>query len=138
MHLRGHHFLCLLTYRGAGYTQPFVDNMTAIANAISLGVPVLLTSGPDDICGGFTGACRVACDHDCSARDTLVMDFMAAKAVEDVLNRSLETAAELTRPDIGALREAFKQKTIRAACTDCPWQTFCDDIADENFVGTLL
>ena len=56
MRLRGHHFLCLLTYKGLGYTPAFVENMTAIATRINAGAKVILHPGPDDICAALTPA----------------------------------------------------------------------------------
>ena len=136
--LRGHHFLCVLTYRGAGYSELFVVNMTAKVAAIRAGAPVLLVEGPDDVCNGFTDACRAACDHDCTAQDTLEMDRVAVKAVEALLKRSLVGPLPLTKRDLALLREAYKLKTIRAACADCSWKDFCDQIADADFAGTML
>ena len=136
--LRGHHFLCVLTYRGAGYTAPFVANMSKTVAAIRAGAPVQLIEGPDDICNAFTDACRAASDHDCSARDTLKMDHVAAQAVEAVLQRPLVAQAPLTSAEVNTLRQAYKLKTIRAACTDCSWKEFCDAIANSDFAGTVL
>lgn len=136
--LRGHHFLCVLTYRGEGYTPAFVANMTTRVEAIRAGAPVLLTEGPDDICNGFTDACRAMCDHDCTARETASMDRLAHEAVAKVLGRDLIAEASLTADEIAMLRQAYKQKTIRAACADCSWKSFCDEIADRDFVGTIL
>jgi hypothetical protein len=136
--LRGHHFLCVLTYRGAGYTSAFVANMTAKVESIRAGAPVCLTEGPDDICSGFTDACRAACDHDCTARETVSMDRLAREAVAKVIGRDLLLEAPLTGDEIAVLRLAYKQKTIRTACADCSWKAFCDEIADSDFAGTIL
>ena len=136
--LRGHHFLCILTFRGKGYTDAFVDNMSAKVAAIREGQPVQLVEGPDDICNGFTDACREICDHDCNARETAKMDRQAVEAVSSLLGRPLETATPLEAAEIAALRVAYKQKSIRAACADCSWKEFCDGIADDRFTGTLL
>lgn len=136
--LRGHHFLCVLTYRGAGYTPAFVSNMTVKVEAIRTGATVKLVEGPDDICNGFTETCRAACDHDCNARETAAMDRLAVAAVEEQLGRALTTDAPLTIAEVKELRAAFKQKTIRTACTDCSWKVFCDSIAESGFAGTLL
>ncbi len=136
--LRGHHFLCILTYRGKGYSDAFVKNMSAKAAAIREGQPVQLVHGPDDICNGFTAACREACDHDCNARETAKMDREAAEAVSSLLGRPLDMAAPLGGDEIAALRAAYKQKTIRAACADCSWKEFCDGIADDGFTGAHL
>lgn len=136
--LRGHHFLCILTYRGEGYTAPFVSNMSRIVESIASGAQVVLCEGPDEICGGFTAACRAVCDHDCDARETAKMDRQAAEAVAALLGRPLETAVPLGGAEIAALRTAYSQKSIRAACADCSWKEFCDGIADDGYTGTLL
>jgi len=36
------------------------------------------------------------------------------------------------------LRAAFAQGDIRSACTGCPWEHLCTDIAQDGFAGTLL
>lgn len=136
--LRGHHFLCILTFKSAGYTPAFVANMSAKVQSISAGAAVRLVEGPDDICNGFTEACRAVCDHDCKARETAAMDRLAIVAVECEIGRDLTVDAPLSAEDIGLLRVAFRQKTIRAACTDCSWKAFCDAIADSGFAGTQL
>jgi hypothetical protein len=136
--LRGHHFLCVLTYRGAGYTPAFVANMTATVEALREGAPVQLVEGPDDICNGFTDACRTVCDHDCSEPETQGMDRSAADAVARALGRDLTRCAPLSAVDVSLLRAQFKQKTIRAACADCSWKEFCDSIADSDFAGAVL
>lgn len=136
--LRGHHFLCLLTYRGRGYTPAFVENMSRVAARIAGGAPVFLAEGPDDICGGFTPACRAACDHDCNARETAVMDRLAAEAVGGHLKRPLDTPQPLGASEIALLRQVFKAGAIRAACAGCSWKEFCDSVAAENFSAALL
>ncbi|MCQ2005095.1 DUF1284 domain-containing protein [Rhizobium sp. NRK18] len=136
--LRGHHFLCLLTYKGYGYTPGFVDNMTAIAGAINSGRPVRLVIGPDDICGALSADDRIACDHDCFRAETMMIDERALKAVEPFFPDGMAGEFFIT-PDIAArLRSAFAEGSIRAACSNCRWKVFCDDIAADGFTGTLL
>jgi hypothetical protein len=79
--LRGHHFLCLLTYKGLGYTSAFVENMSAIVAAINAGRPVMLVKGADDICNALSAADRVACDHDCMTADVAKCDEQAMQQV---------------------------------------------------------
>jgi uncharacterized protein len=136
--LRGHHFLCLLTYKGYGYTPGFVDNMTAVAGAVNSGRPVRLVSGPDDICGALSADDRTACDHDCFRAETRMIDERALKAVEPFFPGGMAGEFFIT-PDIAAhLRVAFAEGSIRTACANCGWKTFCDDIAADAFAGTLL
>ena len=136
--LRGHHFLCILTYKGAGYSPDFVANMNAQVSAIASGRLVQLTTGPDDICAGITAKCLQTVDHDCKAADTLRLDQLAIDAVSTALRRDLSQAAPLTTGEIAQLRDAYAEGIIRAACVDCSWKSFCDDIAQASFTGTKL
>jgi uncharacterized protein len=136
--LRGHHFLCILTYRGKGYTEIFVARMTGIVDAINAGSPVVLMSGPDDICAGLSQKCQEDASHDCLAAEIRELDGLAAIAVGAVLARDLSVAAALGRSEIESLRKAYAAGSIRAACEGCSWKEFCDEIVSENFAGTLL
>jgi uncharacterized protein len=136
--LRGHHFLCILTYRGKGYTEQFAARMTAVVEAVNAGAPVILASGPDHICAGLSERCRSDVRHDCLAAEILELDKMAAGAVSGVLGRDLSNAAALGKTDIELLRAAYAAGGIRAACEGCSWKDFCDGIVSEDFAETLL
>ena len=137
--LRGHHFLCIMTYRGFGYTAPFVDNITGIVGQIEAGRPVELCQGADDICDGFTALCGTVCDHDCTLASTIDMDRLAIASVAPWLPELQEgRPLVLTRKDVAALRVAFADGKIRPACSDCLWRDFCTGIADDGFSGTKL
>jgi uncharacterized protein len=136
--LRGHHFLCMLTYRGLGYSAEFTANMTAQIGSIRAGAPVMLVNGPDDICAGMSKACSHATGHDCGAHDILAMDTIARQAVEFVLKRDLAIGIAVTKKELDHLRNAFANGSIRAACDGCSWFEVCNQIVAENFTGTLL
>jgi len=137
--LRGHHFLCVLTFRGYGYTPAFVENMAGVVAAIKAGRPVILTEGPDDICNGFTPACRQMSDHDCSLASTMDMDRAAIASVASLLPE-LDAGEDLvlSAERIHALRTAFHEGAIRTACARCSWRDFCTEIAEDGFSGTKL
>ena len=136
--LRGHHFLCMLTFRGLGYSTEFTANMASKIARIKAGAPVILIEGPDDICAGMTKACINSTGHDCSIADILAMDVTARNAVETVLKRDLKISAKVTQTELSHLRAAFANGTIREACAGCSWFELCNQIADEQFSGTHL
>lgn len=136
--LRGHHFLCILTYRGYGYTPAFVANMTDIVADIGRGRPVQLVVGPDAICGGLTADDRRACNHDCGNAETLELDRVAVQEVGDLLGIDFESPIEVDQARVARLRSAFAARSIRHACSRCPWSDFCDQIAAEGFGETKL
>ena len=136
--LRGHHFLCLLTYKGLGYTPAFVENMTAIAARINAGAKVLLHAGPDDICAALSPADRAACNHDCAKPETAALDEMAEKATVAVLGHGLDAAFTLDAEKVAQLRAAFLTGESRTACGLCRWRAICDEIAQGGYAQTLL
>ena len=136
--LRGHHFLCILTYRGYGYTPAFVANMTGIVAEIGRGRPVRLVEGPDAICGGLTAEDRQACNHDCGRAETRALDRLAVEDIAAHLGMDFSGPMEIDRPTVMRLRSAFAARTIRNACRRCPWSDFCDGIAAEGFTATKL
>jgi uncharacterized protein len=136
--LRGHHFLCMLTYKGLGYSAEFAANMSGKINAIGQGAPVQLVKGPDDICAGMSKACRNATGHDCSAPDIMGMDAVAQQAVEAVLKRDLSIPVPVSSAELDLLRSAFASGSIRAACFGCSWLEVCNQIVAGQFSGTHL
>jgi uncharacterized protein len=136
--LRGHHFLCMLTYKGMGYSKPFVTNMSVVIARIAHGAPVQLVAGPDAICGGLTDACRSASGHDCHASDTVAMDQMAIEAVSAELQRDIGLSAAITANEVAVLRAAFTSGAIRKACVRCPWFDTCTSIAEGGYEGVHL
>ena len=136
--LRGHHFLCLLTYKGLGYTPAFVQNMTAIAHRINAGAKVILHPGPDDICAALSPTDRAACNHDCAKPETSALDDMAEKATVAVLGHELNEAFALDAAKVAKLRAAFLTGESRSACGICRWRSICDEIAQSGYADTLL
>jgi hypothetical protein len=136
--LRGHHFLCILTYRGYGYTPAFVANMTEIVGDIGRGRPIQLIEGPDAICGGLTAEDRRACNHDCSRAETQELDRLAVEEVGDLLGTDFSGLIVIDREKVIRMRVAFAERTIRSACRRCPWSDFCTEIAAEGFAATKL
>lgn len=136
--LRGHHFLCILTYRGYGYTPAFVANMTDIVADIGRGRPVELVAGPDAICDGLTADDRRACNHDCAKAETMELDRLAVEEVGRLLGIDFSGQIEIDHAMVTLLRSAFADRSIRSACRRCPWSDFCDEIASEAFADTKL
>ena len=136
--LRGHHFLCILTYRGYGYTPAFVANMTAVVGEIADGRPVQLIEGPDAICGGLTADDRRACNHDCSKAETRDLDQAAVEEVGHLLGTDFSHPLTIDQSMVDRLRSGFADRSIRSACRRCPWSDFCTEIAAEAFAATKL
>jgi hypothetical protein len=134
--LRGHHLLCCLTYRGAGYTPAFVQGFDALAARLSRGEAAVIVEGPDDICAPVTDEPDCHCrDADVSLRDSRALADLSA-----LLGQSLAPGDEI-RLDAALtqrLRQAFAAGTLRSACSGCSWTTFCTTIAASGYGACRL
>lgn len=137
MRLRGHHLLCLLTYKGIGYSPEFVAGMTVIADRLVAGATAEIVEGPDDICAPL---CRLEENPHCHEPTVPERDRRALSLVAGVLGRSLGDGDHLVLDEKirVRLRNAYRTGAFEAACTLCEWQPLCRDIAAGGYAGTLF
>ncbi len=142
--LRGHHVLCLLTYRGAGYSEKFKENFNAIVTALERGHPARIVAGYDSICHNESTffSCPRRDSQKCKNLHEQEMDRLA---LSDLSRHAFTAGAwtigsrlHLTESLVSALRKAFAQGAIRRACHGCLWGRFCTTIAQDSFCSTLL
>lgn len=122
--LRGHHLLCLLGYRGKGYSEEFCANMTDVYEALRTGpeTTVTIVSGPDKLCG----ACPEQHYH---CRNESVDRRDAA-----VLRRAgIVPGAAMRWSDIRAqIAERVAPEDLAVLCAGCQWLAlgFCEEGVD--------
>lgn len=140
---RPHHFLCILTFVGKGYSRSFTENFLALATKINEliaqhgQVDIKIIDTPDDICKGFKDAEGNTCLHNrhCLDEDVKIRDQQALKAVARLLSGQEDGLAvgstiSLTAETIKSLRSAFKHdQAFREACQSCSWFDACTYIA---------
>ncbi|UJF34059.1 DUF1284 domain-containing protein [Paenibacillus hexagrammi] len=116
--LRGHHLLCLLGFRGMGYSPEFCVNMTKIYETLRSQpeTEIEIVEGPDDICAAFPiGDQRYHCEnHTVLSKDAGILERLGIKLGSswkwaDIL---VTVAAELQPQDIGII------------CATCPWEHY--------------
>lgn len=134
--LRGHHLLCMLTFRGEGYSPRFVENFHAIIARLNAGATVVITTGPDDICAPLCAAEGADCH--CYAARNQVRDEQALADLAALLGHPLQPGGvlHLTPDTTHALRTAFADGSIRTACAGCEWYDLCSDVIGAE--GTAL
>ena len=133
--LRPHHLLCCLTYIGKGYTAAFTANFNLIIQRLQQGEPITIVNGIDDIC-------RPLCDtgdNHCQQASVKQRDRLAAKQISQLLSMPMSTGSllQLDKVMIGRLQHAFAAKLIRQACLACQWSPLCEQVANDQFKGTL-
>lgn len=134
--LRGHHLLCLLTYKGKGYTPEFSLNFTRIVRRLSRGEEAMIVAGADDLCQPML--CQP--DFHCADDHTREIDRQALADMGRLLGRDLSPGDRLVFDAQGVtrLRQAFLAGEIRTACQACSWQAHCNSIAESGFHQTRL
>lgn len=118
--IRAHHLLCMLGFKGLGYSAEFVENMTRIKGVLTAHPDTLIriTAGCDDIC--------LSCPHEadllCSKSDG------AEQKVVDKDRRVLEmigveeNASLSVREAYGKIARLLTPRGLSAdLCRDCEW-----------------
>ena len=134
--LRPHHFLCMLTFVGEGYSPRFVVNYGRIIDRIRAGEQIVLVEGPDDICAPLLSTEGPHCHND----SVKLRDAQALADVAALTGRALATGVELVLDGalIARLQAGFAAGEIRKACGGCQWSGLCDQVAGNGFAGTRV
>ena len=122
--LRGHHLLCILTYKGKGYTPDFVKNFDAVVAAINDGEKIQIVDGSDDICAALRHGAEITCAHARECRTTGIRnrDRMALREISRILQFPLLKHGDiliLKKGEIKEMRHKFQHNAIRRACVAC-------------------
>jgi len=135
--LRGHHLLCMLTYIGKGYSPAFVENYEAITGHLSNGEDIEIVDGPDDICQ------PLLCESDCHCfnASVAVRDRLAMEAISGLFGLVISAGSRLSLDavQLGRMRAAFADGSIRKACKSCEWSELCTRIAvKDDYAGVQI
>lgn len=122
--LRPHHGVCTLFFVGKGYSEEFVEHMTAVVKALKMQESrVNLTESVDEICS--------ACPHNKDGRG-------CSQKAERYDRRVLEICGFLAGEDVGSseLYSRIKEKVLAngrlaEVCGDCEWFGICSQAARE-------
>jgi uncharacterized protein len=117
INLRGHHLLCLLGYRGMGYSKEFCENMTVVYEKLRKGPETMIgiVLGPDDLCAAYP---KDQESH-CEGRTVYQRDA-------DILEKlGLQVGMERSWSDIcSQVTEHVEPSDISHLCATCRWQPY--------------
>ncbi|KRE53654.1 DUF1284 domain-containing protein [Paenibacillus sp. Soil522] len=114
--LRGHHLLCLLGYRGMGYSADFCVNMTAIYETLRTNpeTEVEIITGPDDVCRAYPQDKSNHCEGTVYGLDEAVLKKLGLKVNERSSWQSL----------CSRVAETMVPEDISHLCQTCPWEKY--------------
>jgi hypothetical protein len=120
--LRGHHFLCSLHYRGAGYSTGFTGNFTALMTAVRER-------------GATTVEVVELADAICTACPSLQPDGQSCEFQASIMRRdgALLDAMGWKPGDVMALEDAHwavlkrREELMKEVCPGCEWLPRCTE-----------
>lgn len=122
INLRPHHLLCIAFFKGKGYSDEFVSNMTSIVSALkdNKDTPISLVSGEDDLCthcpNNQNGICTA--EDKSSKYDQLTLSALGidTNSHSQILYSTLRALADERIINSG------KRESV---CGDCQWTDLC-------------
>lgn len=131
--LRGHHLFCLLGYRGMGYSQEFVKNMTLLHQTLKNNpkTKIQLVNGPDQLCENYPnpGDCHCKNEH-IYERDAAILEKMELKIGQILYWEEIESR----------IRKHVIPSDIKVICETCSWRSYgvCEEGIQEILEGKGL
>ncbi|WP_240941573.1 DUF1284 domain-containing protein [Paenibacillus sp. HB172176] len=115
--LRGHHLLCLLGFRGMGYSPAFIENMKSVHEQLRNDESsiIAIIEGPDDLCACFPANEESHClnesvaEHDRNVLRRLGLTFGMSLPWSEALER---------------IRGSVEAKDIETLCYRCQWRSY--------------
>lgn len=116
--LRAHHGMCLAYFRGVGYSQAFVDNMTRLQQDIPRNPSVRVTAQEDAVCR----CCPHLQDGVCTETEKVVKyDRMVLQLCGIPENTVLPLCAFMALVQERILKPGRRE----SVCGDCEWNALC-------------
>ncbi|UKS25296.1 DUF1284 domain-containing protein [Paenibacillus sp. HWE-109] len=115
--LRGHHLLCLLGYRGMGYSKQFCENMTDVYETLRQQPETIIrvVLGPDDLCAAYPTDEVSHCEN----------QTVYSRDAEIIEKLGLQVGMELSWSDICVrVADFVKPGDIGQLCATCRWEPY--------------
>jgi hypothetical protein len=131
--LRGHHLFCLLGYRGMGYSEEYVENMTLLYQTLRENPKTLIeiVKGPDQLCERYPNSGTYHCqENNIYERDAVILEKMGLK-VGQILNWE---EIELR------IQKFVIPSDLPIVCETCSWRSYgvCEEGIQEILEGKGL
>lgn len=131
--LRGHHLFCLLGYRGMGYSEEYVENMTRLHQTLrdDPKTQILLVDGPDQLCEKFPESGKYHCQDDTIfERDAAILNKIGLK-IGQLLN---------WEDIVSHIQKNVVPSDIQVVCETCSWRSYgvCEEGIQEILEGKGL
>ncbi|MBE3593334.1 MAG: DUF1284 domain-containing protein [Thermoanaerobacter sp.] len=118
MEIRGHHFLCVLGFRGLGYDEKFVKNMDEIIRKLNNEQDMLIkvVDNVDNICSMCPNNVNGECTEEeypgsVKGKDRAVLKILGIEVGEAVWYKDV----------VDKIKENMTEEKMMNICKDCEW-----------------
>ena len=131
--LRGHHLFCLLGYRGMGYSQKYVENMTRMHQTLrdNPRTWIQLVKGPDHLCEKYPNSGEYHCEHDdIYEMDAVILDKLGLNIGQILYWQVIESN----------IQKYALPSDIQTVCETCSWRSYgvCEEGIRDILAGQGL
>jgi uncharacterized protein len=131
--LRGHHLFCLLGYRGMGYSEEYVKNMTRLHQTLRENpkIQLQIVEGPDQLCEKYPNSGVYHCkDINIYRRDAAILEKLGLTIGQIVNWEEIELL----------IRKSIVPSDIQHVCETCSWRAYgvCEEGIQEILEGKGL
>ena len=122
--LRPHHVFCILNYRQSGYSEEFVENMTAIVENLRADTKIEIVSTSDAVCKACPNRTEPTPGDDvrCRCAEKVKRYDSAAMRLLKVEPGTVLKWGTLSEKAKYIMADALLFKTV---CGDCEWHEIC-------------
>lgn len=121
-HLRPHHGLCLQYFRGHGYSQEFVNNMSKIVATLDQNPNIQLVNHTDDICLTCPNSINTIHNKHCIFNKKVLHYDSCVMELCDLTYHSILPWNEFNKLIHNNILTQNLRQTI---CGDCEWSHLC-------------
>lgn len=131
--LRGHHLFCLLGYRGMGYSEEYVKNMTYLHQTLRENPQTLiqLIKGPDQLCEKYPNSGTYHCQNEnIYERDAVILEKLGLKVGQILKWEEIESC----------IKVLILPSDIQVVCETCSWRSYgvCEEGVQDILDGKGL
>lgn len=119
MNLRPHHALCLHFFRGKGYSQAFIENMTNIKKSLEENPEITLRCDADALCKPCPHRVGTSSCHAIEKVQHYDQAVLSLCHLEENISLSWRKLEESVQTHI------LQPKKREQVCGDCQWTEFC-------------
>jgi hypothetical protein len=115
---RGHHLICLHFFKGEGYSEEFVQNLSDLITRANANETIIVTQGADDVCKACPYLEESSCKHKPDSEEQIrklddsALRLLGLNPGQIVIWHEIRSQVDLT-----------PKEWFSSFCADCEWKS---------------